>query len=99
MKYLPEDVLLVPFLNLIQSHYPDRNIAYRNIESAEILLWPEYQIPEQWREQFNRPDMPVEKRRSKYYIVPDVVIHLDECTLVVEAEKSHSVEAEQLFQQ
>jgi len=99
MKYLPEDALLVPFLSLIQSHYPDRNIAYRNIESAEILLWPEYQIPGQWREQFNRPDMPVEKRRSKYYIVPDVVIHLDECTLVVEAEKSHSVEAEQLFQQ
>lgn len=45
MKYLPEDRLLAPFLSLIQSHYPDRNIAYRNIESAQIVLWPEYQIP------------------------------------------------------
>lgn len=99
MKYLPEDRLLVPFLSLIRSHYPDRNITYRDIESAEILLWPEYQIPEKWREQFDRPDIPTEKRRSKYYIVPDVVIHLDQCTFIVEAERSHSVEAEQLFQQ
>ena len=74
MKYLPGDALLVPFLSLIQSHYPDRNIVSRNIESAEILLWPEYQIPEPWQEQFNRPDIPIEKRRSKYYIVPDGII-------------------------
>lgn len=99
MKYLPGDRLLVPFLRLIQSHYLDRSITFRNIDSAEILLWPEYQIPVQWREQFNRTEIPIEKRRSKYYIIPDIVIHLDECTLVIEAEKSHSVEAEQLFQQ
>lgn len=99
MKYLPGDALLVPFLSLIQSHYPDRNIVSRNIESAEILLWPEYEIPKEWREQFNSPDVPTDKRRSKYYIIPDVVIRFADCVFIVEAEKSHSVEPEQLFQQ
>lgn len=99
MKYLPGDVLLEPFLNLIRRLYPDRNISTRSAESAEILLWPEYQIPDEWRDQFNRPDIPAEKRRSKYYIVPDVVISFNDYVFMVEAEKSHAVEAEQLFQQ
>jgi len=99
MKYLPSDVLLVPFINSIRDLYADREIAIRTIGSAEILLWPEYQIPKEWREQFNRPDILAEKRSSKYYIVPDAVIKIDDCVFVVEAEKSHSVEAEQLFQQ
>jgi len=99
MKYLPVDVLLVPFLNLIRSLYPDRKISTQTIKSADILLWPEYLIPQKWRDQFNRPDVTAEKRRSKYYIVPDVVISFDDYVFVVEAEKSHSVEAEQMFQQ
>jgi len=99
MKYLPTNCLFIPFLSLIQSLYPERNIAPRNIEEVEILPWPVYEIPIEWREQFNRPDLPVERRRSKYYIVPDVVIRFNEYTFVVEAEKSHSVEPEQLFQQ
>jgi len=99
MKYLPIDVLLVPFINLIRSLYPDRKILAQAIDSAEILLWPEYQIPKEWRDQFNHPNIPAERRRSKYYIVPDVVISFNDYTLVVEAEKSHFVEAEQLFQQ
>ena len=99
MKYLPSEALLMPFLNLVHSLYPDRNIKSESLEEAEILLWPTYEIPKEWREQFNRPDIPVERRCSKYYIVPDVVIHLSDVTFIVEAEKSHSVEAEQLFQQ
>ena len=99
MKYLPFDMLLAPFLSLLQSLYPDRNIPTQNAKPAEILLWPEYQIPREWQEQFNRPDIPAERRRSKFYIVPDTVIRVDDCIFVVEAEKSHSVEAEQLFQQ
>jgi len=99
MKYLPKNFLLAPFLSLIRSLHPDRNINPRNIEEAEILPWPVYEIPTEWREQFNLPDMPVDRRRSKYYIVPDVVIRFDDYTFVVEAEKSHSVEPEQLFQQ
>ena len=99
MKYLPPDLILLPFLDLIQSLYPDRDIHPGSVERAEVLLWPEYEIPREWRDEFNRPDIPPEKRRSKYYIAPDAVIRLNECALVVEAEKSHSVEAEQLFQQ
>ena len=99
MKYLPTNCLLIPFLSLIQSLYPERDINPQNIEEAEILSWPVYKIPEEWQEQFNRPDMPVERRRRKYYIVPDVVIRFNDYTLIIEAEKSHSVEPEQLFQQ
>jgi len=99
MKYLPTNCLLIPFLSLIQSLYPERNINPQNIEEVEILSWPVYEIPTEWREQFNLPNIPVERRRSKYYIVPDVVIRFDDYTFIVEAEKSHSVEPEQLFQQ
>jgi len=99
MKYLPSDVLLSPFINLIRDLYPDRGITAQAIDSTEILLWPEYQIPNEWRDQFNQPNIPAERRRSKYYVVPDVVISFNDYVLVVEAEKSHSVEAEQLFQQ
>ena len=99
MKYLPTNCLFIPFLSLIQRLYPEHNIGPQNVEEVKILPWPVYEIPVEWREQFNRPDMPVERRRSKYYIVPDVVIRLNECTFVVEAEKSHSVEPKQLFQQ
>jgi len=99
MKYLPAEYLLVPFLGLIKNLYPKLDIPNQHIEESEILMWPDYEIPNEWREQFNRPDIPAEKRRSKYYIVPDVVIKVDDCVFVVEAEKSHSVEPEQLFQQ
>lgn len=99
MKYLPAGYLLMPFLGLIQSLCPNRDIDTCYVAEPEILMWPEYEIPNEWREQFNRPDIPAERRRSKYYIVPDVVIKFNDCTFVVEAEKSHSVEAEQLFQQ
>lgn len=99
MKYLPAKTLMAPFVGLIQSLYPDRNINPQNIEESEILLWPEYEIPKEWQEQFNTPNISLERRRRKYYIVPDVVIRFDDYTFVVEAEKSHSVEAEQLFQQ
>ena len=99
MKYLPAEYLLVPFLGLIKNLYPKLDIQDQHIEESEILMWPDYEIPNEWREQFNRPDIPAEKRRSKYYIVPDAVIKVDDCVFVVEAEKSHSVEAEQLFQQ
>lgn len=99
MKYLPAEALLAPFVGLIQSLYPDRNINPQNIEGSEILLWPEYEIPKEWQEQFNLAHIPLERRRRKYYIVPDVVIRFDDYTFIVEAEKSHSVEAEQLFQQ
>ena len=99
MKHLPVKALLAPFVGLIQSLYPHCNINPQNIEGAEILLWPGYEIPKEWQEQFNLPDIPLERRRRKYYIVPDVVIRFDGYTFIVEAEKSHSVEAEQLFQQ
>jgi hypothetical protein len=99
MKYLPPDVLLSPFLDLVQSLYPERNIKPQRIKGAEVLIWPEYKVPKEWQSEFNRPDVPAERGRKKYYIVPDAVIHLDEMTFIVEAEKSHSVEAEQLFQQ
>jgi len=99
VKYLPPDVLLLPFIDLIQSLYTDRGIRRPRGEDAEVLLWPSFEIPAEWRSQFNRPDMRPEKRRSKFYIVPDAIISFDGNTLIVEAEKSHSVEAEQLFQQ
>jgi len=99
MKYLPATALLVPFLDFVQDHYKDRKIMPRYPEEGEVLLWPSYEIPLEWREEFNMPNLAIEKRRSKSYIVPDVVLQFDDCIFVVEAEKSHSVEAEQLFQQ
>jgi len=99
MRHLPDEALLIPFLDLIQRRYPDRDIRPQHIEQADVLLWPDYEIPKEWRTQFNRPDIPAERRRSKYYIVPDAVLIVGHYTFIVEAEKSHSVEAEQLFQQ
>jgi len=99
MKHLPPDVLLVPFLQMVHSLYPDCRVNLDNIKKAEVLLWSGYEVPEEWQDQFNRPEMPAERRRSKYYIVPDVILNFDDCIIIIEAEKSHSVEAEQLFQQ
>jgi len=99
MRHLPDEALLIPFLDLVQRQHPDRDIRPQHIEQAEVLLWPDYEIPKEWRTQFNRPDIPAERRRSKYYIVPDVVLTVDNYVFIVEAEKSHSIEAEQLFQQ
>jgi len=99
MRHLPDEAVLIPFLDLIQRQYPDRDIRPQHFEQAEVLLWPDYEIPKEWRTQFNRPDIPAERRRSKHYIVPDAVLIVGHYTFIVEAEKSHSIEAEQLFQQ
>ena len=99
MKHLPPEVLLLPFVDRILEMNHPRSTKTKQARNGEVELWPEYPIPKEWRNEFNRPDLPAEKRRSKFYIVPDVVLHFDDSVFVIEAEKSMSVEAEQLFQQ
>jgi len=99
MRHLPPQALLLPFVHRVQEINPTGFSRTKHLGGGEVRLWPEYEIPKQWRGEFNRPDLPAEKRRSKFYIVPDAVLHFDDCVFVIEAEKSISVEAEQLFQQ
>jgi len=100
MKHLPPNVLLKPFIELINTKYKLGMSSADVDDSVDILLWQSYEIPPKWQTDFKEKSANLEKKK-KYYIVPDAVIELKKASYVfiIEAEYSKDFEPEQMFQQ
>lgn len=99
MKLLPPSILLAPFIEYLQRRVPQLQIMPQHPNRGKVQLWPSFEIPKKWQENFAQLGEFGEEKRRKVRIIPDVVLLFDDYVFFVEAERSHSVEAEQLFQQ
>ena len=96
-KYLPSELFFKFFVEFLSELNPKSNIDI-NVNLKDIKFWPLFEVPLEWRTYLGRV-YENEPGKMKATIEPDVVLETDEWLMFVEAEKSHIIEAEQLFQQ
>jgi len=100
LRYLPKELWFNEFKNLMEENNPKCTPTFKSDGNLKIDLWPQYEVPDKWKDKFwRRQPQRSREKRFKGSIYPDAIISTDKWTIFIESEYSHSVEAEQLFQQ